>query len=419
MNRTEWLASLASAATPDIDECISMLGDSIDWLHLLKSTKQDAQWHAEGNVHIHTGMVLEELYKLLSGEAKHIRGTQRQSLVLAALLHDIAKPARTRIYELDGEERIGAPQHAYYGSSYLAFKLPALELDFDVVWAILGLVAEHHTPKLLVVKDKPRSEYLKHARQVDTELVYWLEVADIRGRICPDPVFQQQCLDEYRMFAEEYGVWGEEFDVRTELADSMVNLTQRAQNYIYGYAVQQLESGKISLAVEALGTTYQHREVHSHVVVLCGPSGSGKSSFTRKNYSDYAVISLDDLRDRFNGDRSSQKNKGQIIQLAKEQLRVELRKNSDVIWDATNLRKDFRSIVNSLSQDYHALVTLVVFILPEADIYKKNCERKHSVSSDVLQEQIARYQIPLLSEAHQLQIVGANSEVIYQSGKYV
>jgi len=69
MDRTEWLAGLAKCATPDIDECIDVLGEHIDWLYRLKKTPQDDQWHAEGNVHIHTGMVLEELYKILSQEA--------------------------------------------------------------------------------------------------------------------------------------------------------------------------------------------------------------------------------------------------------------------------------------------------------------------------------------------------------------
>ena len=64
MNRREWLASLAIDSEPSIDECISFLGDVIDWLHLLESTEQDSEWHAEGNVKIHTSMVLDELYKL-------------------------------------------------------------------------------------------------------------------------------------------------------------------------------------------------------------------------------------------------------------------------------------------------------------------------------------------------------------------
>lgn len=418
MKVSAWLASLAGTATPDIEECISVLGDQIGWLHKLKNTEQDAQWHAEGNVHVHTNMVLTELYTLLADSANHIVGEERQALVLSALFHDIGKPVRTRRYEIDGQIRIGAPKHAYYGASYLAFKLTELDLDFATIWTILGLVAEHHTPKLLVTKNKSRSHYLKHARQVNTELVYWLEVADIRGRECPDPEHQLQCLEEFRMFAEEYRVWGTESDVRSVLSPLLCDLNDPVQDYVYAHAIKQLESGKITMAEEAIATTYEHRENHPHVIVLCGPSGSGKSTWIQKNYSDYAVVSLDDLRDKFNGDRSSQKNRGQIIQHAKEQLRIALRSKGKVIWDATNLRQDFRSIICTLSTDYHALVTLAVFLMPESQIERKNRERKNSVPDDVLKNQIARYQFPLLDEAHQYMVLDGNGEVVYRSGYF-
>jgi len=325
---------------------------------------------------------------------------------------------RTREYEVDGKQRIGAPRHAYYGASYLVFRLPGLGLAFDTVWSILNLVAEHHTPKILVVKNRPKSDYLMHARQVDTELVYWLEVADVRGRICTDPELQLQHLEEYKMFVGEYQVWGAENDVRAVLQPLLEGLTIRTQNYVYGYAVQQLESGKIALAEEAIGTTYEHRDKHSHVVILCGPSGSGKSTFTANNYPDYTIVSLDELRQKFNNDRGSQKNKGKIIQFAKDQLRAELRNKSDVVWDATNLRKDFRSIVSTLAQNYHAIVTLVAFIAPEETIFKNNKERAHSVSKQVLKTQIERYQMPMLDEAHQFCVVDHDGEVVFQSGHY-
>jgi len=416
IDRTQWLASLAKSATPSIDECIEVLGGSIDLLYSLKDTEQDSLWHAEGNVYIHTGMVLDELYQILSNEASHILGLQRQALVLAALLHDIAKPIRTRAYEVDGMQRIGAPMHAYYGASYLAFKLPGLELEFETIWSILTLVAEHHTPKILVVKNKPKSEYLLHSRQVSTELVYWLELADVRGRKCPDPDYQLQCLEEYRMFAEEYDIWGVESDIRSSLLPSLENLSSRAQNYIYGHAVKQLETGKITQAEEAIATTYEYRDKHSRLVILCGPSASGKSTFISKNYPAFTTISLDELREKFNHDRGSQKNKGKIIQYAKEQLREELRNKRDVIWDATNLRQDFRSIISTIGQNYHALVTLVVFIVPEATLFQNNKAREHSVPMAVLQTQIERYQMPMLFEAHQLCVVDKSGSVVYESG---
>ena len=417
-NKTEWLEKLCDDATPGIDECIEVLGADIEWLRALEQTEQDPVWHAEGNVYVHTGMVLDELYKLLSNEAQHIVDGKRQALILAALLHDVGKTVCSSRYQLDGVERIGSPRHAEQGRSYLAFKLPKLKIDFSIILCILNLVGEHHTPKKLVVRNTPESNFYKLARQADTELLYWLEIADIKGRICPDPATQLQYLDEFRLFSEEYGVWGKSLDVRSGLMPLITELPAVTQDYIYAHALQQLESGKVNLAVEAIGTSYEHRSNYANLVILCGPSGSGKTSWHTKHFPDYQLISLDDLRLQFNGDRESQKNRGQIIQHAKNQLRESLRKKRDVIWDATNLRSDFRSIVSQLGRDYHALVRLVVFINSDKQLYSNNQKRDRCVANSVLQKQLSSYQFPLFSEAHQCLLVDGEGNTRFRSGYF-
>ena len=389
MNRSEWLADLAGDSEPSLDECITVLGDVIDWLHSLEGTEQDPEWHAEGNVKIHTAMVLSELYHLLRHDASHIKGSQRQILVLGTLLHDVGKAIKTRRFELDGVERIGAPQHAEAGRSYLAFKLPELGLGYSEILSILNLVGEHHAPKKLVVRNGSRADYFRLARQVNTELVYWLEIADIKGRICPDPEKQLESLEEFRLYAEEYSVWGNEINVRSEIAPLISDLPSDAKEYVYAHAIAQLESGKIYIAEEALATTYRHRTEHSHLVVLCGPSGSGKTSWLKQHCNDYAIVSLDALRQEINGDTESQANRGQIMQAAKELLRDSLRKHANVVWDATSLRTDFRSIVCGLGRDYNALVSLIVFLQSETQIKKNNDKRRRSVPDSVMEKQLA------------------------------
>ncbi len=410
-----WLNELASKAKPDVNECIEYLGENFEWLYELKNTPQDPEWHAEGNVHIHTDMVLAKLYNLLDNEASHLNGKQRQALILGALFHDIAKPMRTKKIEINDVLRVVSPQHESVGRSYLAFKLMELELEFDVVWNVLGLVGEHHMPKLLAVRNKAKGDYLALSRRANLELLYWLETADMKGRSCPDLPLQLQHLAEFKMFAEEYGVWNKPHELEQDFLKLVEAESDSMASYIQAYAVSELESGVISLPIEAVARTFEYRESYSNLVVICGPSGSGKTTWIGNNCADHVLISLDDIREEINGDRRSQKNKGKVIHLARDRLKQALRNKQDVVWDATNLRSDFRKIICDLGRDYHALVTIVLFMLPESIIYQNNRNREYAVPEDVLLKQFEDFQFPLVNEAHYFQIVGEKGELLFSN----
>ena len=66
------IGKVLAGATPTIDEFVLALGDRLNLLQEYKSTLQDSEWHAEGDVYIHTGMVLDETYQILATEATHL-----------------------------------------------------------------------------------------------------------------------------------------------------------------------------------------------------------------------------------------------------------------------------------------------------------------------------------------------------------
>ena len=47
----KFLAEVLQGATPNIDEFVAELGDRLPPLKEYKSTPQDPEWHAEGDVH--------------------------------------------------------------------------------------------------------------------------------------------------------------------------------------------------------------------------------------------------------------------------------------------------------------------------------------------------------------------------------
>ncbi|MEC4087185.1 AAA family ATPase [Pseudoalteromonas rubra] len=417
MDQTQlWLNSLMDDLTPSFAECTRVLGRFLPLLYEFEKTEQDEQWHGEGNVAIHTDMVLSALYQLFDNRAAHITGQQRQILILAALLHDIAKPITTKRKEISGVERVVAPRHEEIGASYLATRLGQLPLSQNCIGQVIALVGYHQVPKLLVVKDADYAAYLHLALNADMALLYWLEVADMQGRVCPDLPQQLELLELFRMFATEYGLWAQGNVEQALLAQIQVKKNPTQQMYLNGYAISQLANGQISMIEEAIAKNYLPCQHYAHLYVMCGVSGSGKSTWIDKHLSGYEIISLDEIRTELNGKRSCQKNQGRIMQTAKSRLKAALGKKHNVVWDATNIRKDFREMICQLGLQYGALITIVAFQLSETALRTNNRNRRHVVPDEVLTSQIARLQWPARTEGHRMLVIGDQGIELSRAG---
>ena len=415
---TPWLDSLAQQHTPNFAECVAHLGKYFPLLHEFSITEQDSRWHAEGNVAIHTEMVLNELYQLLRTEAAHISGTNRQILILSALLHDIAKPITTRQKEIAGETCIVASKHEEIGASYLATKLIELPLKHTSIVAIMGLVGFHQIPKLLVIKNKSDSDYLHLALHADLALLYWLELADMKGRICEDLDQQIALLALFKLFAEEYQLWEKKDPSQSLLSNIQIKPSYNEQIYLNGYAIRQLATGLISTPEEAVAKNYQAAQAYSHLYVMCGISGSGKSTWIAQHLPEFEVISLDDIRTELNGKRSNQKNRGQVLQLAKLRLKTALANKRNVVWDATNIRKDFRKIICDFGINYGALITIVTFQMKESSLRKNNKDRQHAIGDDIITSQLDKLEWPSFIEGHRMLTIGEKGKELFRQGTF-
>jgi predicted kinase len=400
----QWLQQLCHFATPSIDECVQQLGPVIPWLNDLRKTPQDPGWHAEGNVHIHTGMVLEELYQLLAKEAAYLSGQQRQSLILAAIFHDIGKTRNTRKMTIRGQQRIGSPDHEAKGRSYLAFQLMKLPLPISVIWTVLGLVGEHQMPKMLVVQNMDHGAYIALSRRADLALLYWLERADMQGRIGEAIPQQLQYLEQYREHCQAYALWHQPF-VSEELDRLIAHETSSTQNYLRPLVIDMLQRGTSTSFKSAIAKLSRHKDEHAHLILLCGPSGIGKSRYVAHHCHDMSLISLDAIREELWGDRACQDNPQEVVAIAQQRLKQYLREKRTVVWDATNLRQDYRKPLYAMARDQHALITLVIFLAPENAIYNGNTNRAYAVPKAVVTAQIAKYQFPRISDVHHVVVV--------------
>ena len=416
----EFLQQVLAGATPNIDEFIANLGSRLTLLKEYESTPQDTEWHAEGDVRIHVGMVLDETYKILNREASYLTPKRRLSLILGALLHDIAKPLTTKEQEIQGIVRTVAPRHASKGRSYLAPKLMGLGLPYEVVETTLGLVGYHHDPKQLVTQEKGAGKYKRIARLADPELLYWLELADIRGRECRDKQQQLDYIEIYGLYAQEYRAWkrfGDEYQAwrqffNRELSDW--NLATR--DLVFSRAIARWEAGEIFTPESEIARSYGYRDAFPEVVVTFGVSGSGKSTWIANNLPDYQIVSLDNLRQQVAKSRSDQSQNSKVVQLAKEELKNHLRNKSKIVWDATNIRRDFRQQVIKISRDYGALVTLAIFHCPEETYRSRNQQRKHRIPENVLTRQIEQMEFPEFDEGDRILTISDLGEILASYG---
>lgn len=413
----ELLQAIRQGAEPAFAHCVDSLQEIFPLLNRYKATPQDAEWHAEGDVYIHTEMVLQALYEEMKG--LELTGNERLTLVLGAILHDVAKPLTTREKEMDGLLRVVSPRHEQRGRSLIHQPLLDLGLEYSLIREVMGLVGYHQMPKLLIVKNRPESAFFHLARLAPLHLLYILERADIRGRICPDPDDQLLWLDLFRDEAQRLGLWRTEAysawkGVFTAAMDR--RMPPRFLDFSLGAAIQSYESGVISMPEEGVSRSYGLRQGFGELIILCGVSGSGKSSWARRVYPDAQMISLDELRHSLAGKTADQSMNGEVLQRARRLLKEGLAAHRQVVWDATNLRVDFRAQLIGIARDYAALTTLVCFAIPSEILIARNRMREDAVAYSVQLDQMDRCEWPEEDEAHRYVVVGPEAQVLHAAG---
>lgn len=126
----------------------------------LQGVPQDSEWHPEGDVFVHTGMVVNCAAKRAVG----LPAEEAASLLWAALCHDFGK-ATTTFREEDG--RIRSPSHDVEGARVAAVWLSELRVGAKLCDRVAALVRHHLAPALFVAqKTKPKG-YRRLARKLD------------------------------------------------------------------------------------------------------------------------------------------------------------------------------------------------------------------------------------------------------------
>lgn len=392
----------------NVDKFIDLFGQEFELLNGFKTTEQDTVWHAEGDVHIHTDMVLNEMYQIIT--ENKFSDSEAFVLILSALFHDIAKPITTKSIYSDKFNRtcVIAPNHEQKGMDYLFHKLlnytnhknPDFKdfITFEEVIDIVSAVGYHQTPKKIVSQDFNQFKFADSARKAKPYLLYYLEVADFKGRYCDDTESQLDYLELFRSYMEDFNYF-KGFDKSSLNVDS---------EYVLHKGFELLKNGDISMMDEAYAKYFKQKDEHANLVLLSGLSGVGKSAYIKEHYSSYTIVSLDDIREELTF-RENQKDPAEIARVAKDRLKILLAKKENIVFDATNIRFDLREKILTLGHNYDALNTIIFLADGVDNIIERDKKREYSVGEKVIRKQEYNFQTPDKAETHN--VIWLNSAI--------
>lgn len=149
-------------------------------MQALIGVPQEPEWHPEGDVDVHTLMVVDEARKLID----ELDYPRQVAVMLGALAHDFGKPPTTEF--IDGRTRSRGHDEAGVAPT-LSFleTLGMFTLDgFDVRKQIVELVRYHLKPGEYYKAKSPVGDgaFRRLARKVEPDLLYRVAKADSLGR---------------------------------------------------------------------------------------------------------------------------------------------------------------------------------------------------------------------------------------------
>lgn len=338
-----------------------------DWFIDLQNCPQDPNFHAEGDVGIHTKMVVNELLNL--AEFQVLDAYDQQILSWSALLHDIGKPKCT-VTDEDGYIR--APKHAAIGEK-IARKM-LWDMDFKAREAICSLIRLHGLPIWCLDKKNPNNAVAMASLRLTNKHLYLLSKADVLGRksIGQDDFLER--VEFYKEFSIEQACWEQAKTFHN--AHSQFKFFHKYSNYP---------------AIIYDDTAFE-------VILLSGIPGSGKDTYA--NAQKLPIVSLDAIREEFNIKVTDKKAQGKVAQIAYKRAKEYAAKKQSFVWNSTNLTHELRArVINTLSV-YNPRFKLIYIETSRANILAR---RRATIPVRKLEKMMSLLEMPMPNEVHSIE----------------
>lgn len=380
-----------------------------DELAALSGCPQTPAFHAEGDVAVHTAMVVEQANMLLADHpalAALSGGWGATILRLAALLHDVGKPACTS--PVPGRPgRVSSHGHADEGA-YMVARLfstvpPLARLPLAVRWAVHAAVRNH---LWTYAADRVSAgAAIRSAHLLDPRLLAALWEADTRGRDCDDADELEHKVGYARLMLGDRGAsvpdpWPHLDDLGI---DPYADLTPRVRREFLRAVVH----GRIgdAGAAHAFLAARERSGSGATLTWLFGLPGSGKSTWAAQHA---ARTGAEVLRVVGRRRRDRKANHARV----REQVPALLRDGRDVVVDATHVTRESRDRWLAHAETYGADVHAVYLDvdLPEALARQRSRPSADAVPADVVRSMATVMRWPTPDEYGRLTVVSAGSD---------
>ncbi len=350
------------------------------WIEDMKGVEQDPIWHSEGDVFIHTQMVVDELLNL--PEFIELTEQNKQILITSALFHDIEKRSTTTKEEINGQLRIISPKHAKLGE-FTTRSILYRELDtpFYIREQICKLVRLHGLPIWAIEKEDSKKAVIYASHVVNTKHLAILAKADVLGRICKDKEELLFKIDLFIELCKENDCFG------------------KAKAFKSNYGRFLFFNKK-----ESYPDYEPYNDLKFKVEVLSGLPGSGKDTFIDENFN-LPILSLDQIRRKNNIKPTDKKKNGQVVQMAKEKAKEYMRHQKSFVFNATNISSDMRNKWINLFTSYGGEVRINYIEVPYKKLIYQNHNRKFKVPAKVIDKMILKLEVPTVKEAHDINFI--------------
>ncbi len=182
-------------------------------LQTLIGVEQDPEWHPEGDVWIHTCMVVDRAADIIRQQP--FSKEERLHIMLGALCHDLGKPATTELAPKQGVMRIRSLGHEAAGVEPTKLFMARFCFGEDATHAAMMAAREHLKPGMLRLQATKEQwspakyknvvrKLLQRIHPMSWRVLLAISEADYRGRTLPkadDPIYEDGVM--FAQAAEE------------------------------------------------------------------------------------------------------------------------------------------------------------------------------------------------------------------------